>query len=257
MFLLLPIHDDAPRKRSPLIVYLLLAINLLVYIQAIHVKMADPEHVQALFQGYGLVPEVFLSWWKLALDDPGALSGQWPEFLRWAVLPLLTYQFLHAGVAHLAGNMLFLWTFGDNVEDRMGRIGFVFFYLLSGILAVLVHCLFDPASQVPVVGASGAISAVMGAYLVLFPKARVLLLVWIIIFVTFVRVSAWLLLLPYFVLQFPAVQRLFSLGETQGVAVWAHIGGFLAGMGLGPLFVLTKTRAQQDGGKKKKGGRKG
>lgn len=245
MFLLLPIHDDAPRKRSPLVVPLLLFFNLLIYLQAVHVQMADPEHVQELFQDHGLVPDVFLSWWRLAFQDPGAVVDQWSDFLRWAVYPLLSYQFLHAGIAHLAGNMLFLWTFGDNVEDRLGRIGFLFFYLVSGILAVLTHCLFDPTSQMPVVGASGAISGVMGAYLLLFPGARVLLLVWIVIFVTFVRVSAWLLLIPYFVLQFPAVQRLFSLGETQGVAVWAHIGGFAVGMGLGPVMAKMRSRQEQ------------
>ncbi len=253
MFLLLPIHDDAPRKRSPLVVPLLLAINLLVYIEAIHIRMSDPEHMQTLFQDQGLVPDVFLSWWRLAFDNPASLGDQWIEFLRWGVYPLFSYQFLHAGVAHLAGNMLFLWTFGDNVEDRLGRFGFLLFYLLSGVLAVLTHCLIDPTSQVPIVGASGSISGVMGAYLLLFPRARVLLLVWIVIFVTFVRVSAWLLLIPYFALQFPAVQRLFSLGETQGVAVWAHIGGFLAGMALGPFFVWIRTRSQQAGPQKKSG----
>ena len=101
------------------------------------------------------------------------------------------------------------------------------------------------------VGASGSISGVMGAYLVLFPGARVLMLVWVVIFVTFVRVSAWLLLVPYFVLQFPAVQRLFSLGETQGVAVWAHIGGFAAGTGWGLLIATLRTRPREQKGSKR------
>ena len=154
----------------------------------------------------------------------------------------ITYQFLHADVWHLLSNMLFLWVFGDNVEGRLGRGRFLLFYLSCGVLAALTHCMMLPNDWAPVIGASGSIAGILGAYLFLFPKARVTLLAWVVIFVTFVEVPAWLLLITYFVLQIPDVQGFLNFAGTQGIAWWAHVGGFLAGASLLPLFLLRNPR---------------
>lgn len=156
-----------------------------------------------------------------------------------AALPvrLVTSLFLHGGLLHLAGNMLFLWIFGDNVEDAMGHGPFVAFYLLSGVLANLVHILANPLSTEPTIGASGAIAGVLGAYLVLYPRARVLLLVWLFIFVRFVWVPAVVFLPVWVLMQFVLGLESLALPRMGGVAWWAHVGGFVSGMVLARLFV--------------------
>jgi membrane associated rhomboid family serine protease len=160
---------------------------------------------------------------------------------------ILTSMFLHGGWLHLIGNMWFLWVFGNNIEDSMGHLRYLVFYLLTGTLAALTHIYSSVGSVVPTVGASGAISGVMGAYLILYPRVRVQTLFWIIIFIKIIAVPAWVVLIQWFALQF-----LYWLTSTNtaegGVAVWAHIGGFLAGMLLIKLFEnrkLVRARTTQ------------
>jgi membrane associated rhomboid family serine protease len=155
-----------------------------------------------------------------------------------AALPvrLVTNLFLHGGWLHLGGNMLFLWIFGDNVEDAMGHGGFVAFYLLSGVLANLVHILANPLSTEPTIGASGAIAGLLGAYLVLYPRARVLLLVWWLILVRFIWVPAVIFLPVWVGLQFMFGLESRAVPHSGGVAWWAHVGGFASGMILARVF---------------------
>lgn len=253
--LLVPVHDDAPRRRPPLVTGGLILLNLAVFALVVRAWLpgGGEEAVADLYQRFGAVPVDVTFWWGALFDRPAWVGAHVGDFLAYAVMPLLTYQFLHAGPAHLAGNLLFLWTFGDNVEDRCGRAGFLAFYLFCGVAAGVTHCVFEPASTLPVVGASGAVSGVMAAYLLFHPRAKVTLLVWIILLVTFVRVPAWVLLVPYFVLQVPDIQNALSLGESsQGVAVWAHLGGAAAG-----LLVALPLRAVQGGQEPPRSGRRG
>jgi membrane associated rhomboid family serine protease len=150
---------------------------------------------------------------------------------------ILTSMFMHGGWLHLIGNMLFLWVFGNNVEDRMGSVRFLFFYLLAGLVAVYAQSLVDPSSTVPTIGASGAVAGVLGGYILLHPRARVLTLVFIIFFVTLVEIPAAILLGIWAVLQFlPALGQLTDVGGEQ-IAYVAHVGGFLFGLALIKLFV--------------------
>jgi membrane associated rhomboid family serine protease len=157
------------------------------------------------------------------LTDPGRQTSH-----------LLTSMFLHGGWMHLIGNMWFLWIFGNNVEDSMGRLRFIAFYLLTGLAAALGQVIASPASIIPMVGASGAISGVMGAYLVLYPRVRVYALVPIFIFFTSIALPAWAMIGYWFIIQ--VVSGLFSVGDMGGVAFWAHVGGFVAGVALIKLF---------------------
>jgi len=149
---------------------------------------------------------------------------------------LITSMFLHGGWFHLGGNMLYLWIFGDNVEDRMGHVGFLIFYVIAGIAAVMTHILLDPNSSVPLVGASGAIAGVLGAYLVLFPRARILSLIPFGFFSRFVHVPAIYFLPIWFVLQLISGLGSMVAGQAEGIAWWAHVGGFVAGMVLAFVF---------------------
>ncbi len=194
-----PIRDHNPSRSAPVVTVALIAINVAVF----------------------------------ALTAP--LLGE-PRFMaQWALIPafsapwtFVTSQFLHGGILHLGGNMLFLWIFGDNLEDRMGRAGFLAFYLLSGVAAALAQVLPDPGSTIPMVGASGAIAGVMGGYLLLFPRARVDVLLIFIVFVKIVPVRAWAVLAIWF--GFQLLSGATSPIEAGGVAYWAHAGGFVAGL---------------------------
>lgn len=180
---------------------------------------------------------VFLSYWPLFSDQPRL--GQF--FFNWAMTPnlvadgakthtLITSMFLHGGLMHLGGNMLFLWIFGDNMEEEMGHVGFLAFYLASGVAAALAQVAWEPASPIPTVGASGAIAGVMGGYLLMFPRAKVdVLFIFIIIFKIF-PIPAWIMLGLWFALQ--VFSGVSVDAATGGVAYWAHAGGFVAGLGL-------------------------
>lgn len=209
----------------PLVSYALIGLCVAVFVLQFG---QDPRAAQAFIYAFGFTPAVFF--------DQAQLP---PEVARVpASATLVTSMFLHGGIAHLGGNMLYLWIFGDNVEDRLGRFGFVVFYLLCGVAAAFAQGLPDVGSTIPMVGASGAISGVLGAYLLLFPRARVLAVIPFIIPYT-LKLPAMIVLGFWFALQ------LFSsiaAPEGGGVAFRAHVGGFVAGMALLPLFLKLRPR---------------
>jgi membrane associated rhomboid family serine protease len=210
---MLPLWDANPNRRAPVMTVMLIAANLAVF--AYEVWLMLTKQMDPFVRHYALVPRHLLAHW----DG----SAQW--------LPLFTHMFLHGGAAHVLGNCWFLWIFGKNVEDRLGSVQFLVFYLLSGLAAAAMQVIVDPGSSVPMLGASGAISGVLGAYLLLFPTAWIITLVpWI---VPILPVPAFFFLVLWFVIQaFSGVGSLLAGGSGGGVAWWAHVGGFVAGMGL-------------------------
>jgi len=219
---MIPIRDDRPSFTTPFINYLLIALNTLVFLYEV---LLGPRTREVFVYQFGVEPLRVLAALGLAnvhVPDPSAL-------------PLLTSMFLHASWLHLIGNMWVLWIFGDNIEDYLGHFGYLIFYLVSGLAGSVLHIALNPASNIPSVGASGAIAGVMGAYFLLFPSARVLTLVPLIIFFTFIWLPAWIVLGYWFVLQFlsgAATSIAYSsrTGGGGGIAFWAHVGGFVAGI---------------------------
>ncbi|RME07145.1 MAG: rhomboid family intramembrane serine protease [Anaerolineae bacterium] len=212
---MIPIRDVLPTRRFPLVNTLLIVVNVLVYF---FLSSLGPLEERVVYR-LALIPFHFVT--RMSIGD---------------VSDIFTSMFMHAGLMHLGGNMLYLWIFGDNVEDRMGRGRYLLFYLLGGTIASLTHILTNPLSRVPTVGASGAIAAVLGAYLVLYPQSRVLTLVPLGFFLELTTLPASLVLGVWFLLQF--FSGVLSLGgpDVGGVAFWAHIGGFVAGVLLARPF---------------------
>jgi membrane associated rhomboid family serine protease len=203
-----PIRDHNPSQRTPVVTYALIAINVVVFLTYLPL-FADEARLIAFFDRWALIPA------RLAYGEGYGT--------------LVTSMFLHGGLLHIAGNMLFLWVFGDNLEDAFGHVGFLLFYLACGIAAALAQVLPDPSSTIPMVGASGAVAGVMGGYLLLFPRARVDVIVILIVLVRMIALPAWVMLGFWFALQ--AVSGYVSLGAaTGGVAHLAHVGGFVAGV---------------------------
>ncbi len=222
---MLPIKVE---HRIPIIPYVtlsLVALNILVWIY----QLSLPVQLERLLVlKYGMVPS-----FVTGLSDID-LPVEW--FPR--IFTLLSFQFLHGDIFHLAGNMLYLWIFGNNIEAGMGRLRYVSFYLLGGVLAGVTHILVGPASEIPMIGASGSIAAVLGAYLVLYPRSRIVIFIWFFFFVRFVPVPALAVLGVWFILQ------VISVGG-EGTAWMAHIGGFVAGMLLIRYFMpKTKPKTQ-------------
>ncbi len=205
---MIPIRDHNPSRNPPYVTIALIAINVLVFL-SYAALLSDQRATEAFFAQYALIPA------RLAHGD--------------GYYTLISSMFMHGGLMHLAGNMLFLWIFGDNLEDEFGHLGFLAFYLLSGLAAAFTQILANPASPVPMVGASGAIAGVMGGYLLLFPRARVDVLFIFVIFVSVIAVPAWVVLVFWFVVQLFSGVGSVSIGAEGGVAYWAHAGGFLAG----------------------------
>ncbi len=213
-----PIRDTIPSQHPPVVTRLLIAANVIVFLY--QVLLSEPR-VNYLFHCYGVVPVYFTR------PHTMALLGA-PDVGYW---PFLTSMFLHGGFLHLALNMWSLWIFGDNVEDRMGSFRFLVFYLMCGIIAMVFHTLTNPFSNIPAIGASGAIAGIMGAYFLMFPHAMIITLVPILIFPLFIPIPAVVYLLLWFVMQFVSgATSLIGAGEGGGIAWWAHIGGFAAGM---------------------------
>jgi membrane associated rhomboid family serine protease len=204
--IMFPIRDHNPSGCTPYVTYALMALNIAVF-AAYWPLFSDERALAMFFNDWAMIPA--------QVTQQGIYSG------------LLTSLFLHGGVMHLAGNMLFLWIFGDNMEDRMGHMPYLGFYLASGAVAGLAQIVGAPVSGVPTVGASGAIAGVMGGYLLLFPKARVDVLLIFIVFFRVITIPAALVLALWFVFQVFA--GLGSDPDTGGVAYWAHAGGFVAG----------------------------
>ncbi len=230
---MIPIGDDNRGRRiSPYVNWSLILINLSVFVYQFTRPMAELERF------------VF-SWGAVPADVVPALQSPSVGNLE-TYSTLFTSMFMHGSLAHFFGNMLFLWIFGDNIEDAMGHIGYLFFYLLGGLAAAMTHIAFDPTSTIPMIGASGAISAVMGAYLLLFPTGMVRVLVFFGLPLIFM-VPAILMLGLWFLTQLVAgVAALEGAGEAAGgIAFWAHVGGFVAGAVLVWLFRDTRAVARQ------------
>jgi len=206
----------------------LLAANVLVFVYQISLGAKAGE---LFVYQYGAIPAVVTGTQSL----PPALVAIPPIF------SVFTSMFLHGGLLHIAGNMLYLWIFGNNVEDAMGHVRFIIFYLLSGLAASFSHIFSDAGSVIPSIGASGAISGVLGAYLLLFPHARLLVFIPLGFFSRFLYVPAWIALGFWFVLQIVS-GSLTSSQQGGGVAWWAHIGGFVAGLALVALFKKRAVR---------------
>lgn len=201
-----PIRDHNPAERTPYVTYTLIALNVFIFLVTL-LTAQDERALSMLYYDYGMIPA------RLTNGE-----GQ---------LGILTAMFIHAGFWHLGGNMLFLWIFGDNMEDQMGHVPFLVFYLVSGVAASMAHYALAPGSPVPLVGASGAIAGVMGGYLLLFPKARVDIFLFLIIYIRIFPIPSWIMLALWF-----AMQIFYGVGSGTegGVAYWAHAGGFVAGL---------------------------
>jgi len=216
---LIPIKDINPTERFAIVTLIIIVLNIAVFIYELAL---GPQASEIFVDSFALIPK--------------RLFSRVPEAFH--VVPagaaIFTSMFLHGGFLHIAGNMLYLWIFGNNVEDSMGRIRFIVFYFLCGFIAAYTHAIANAASTVPMIGASGAISGVLGAYLLLYPRARVLTLIAFGLYIRTVEVSAMFVLGFWFVLQF--LNALLSSGAGGGVAWFAHIGGFIAGILLIGIF---------------------
>lgn len=213
---MIPLRDTIPAQRVAWITRLLLVANL----AAFFVELSQGPALSPFIYRFGVVPA---HWFVSTASD----FLDWP----WLFLTLLTSQFLHGGVLHLASNMLYLWIFADNVEDRLGHGLFLLLYLASGVVAAVTQLLLSPHSAIPLVGASGAIAGVLGAYLLLFPAARIVTLIPLGWFWQRVEVPAFLFLGFWFLLQwFEGLHTIGQMADVGGVAFWAHIGGFITGM---------------------------
>ena len=213
---MIPLRDINPRRRFPLVTIVLILLNVLVFVYEL--LFPSENALNAFVSGWGLVP------YRLAQLSLGA------------IVTVFTSMFIHSGFMHLIGNMLYLWIFGDNIESAMGGFRFIIFYLLCGVGAVVGQVLVDPLSETPMVGASGAISGVMGAYLLLYPRAEVETLVILGYFARLVRLPALVVLGLWIVMQLFSGVLSLGVQATGGVAFFAHIGGFVAGIVLVGLF---------------------
>ena len=227
---MIPLGDDPRRHSFPWVTILLIVVNVLVFVSEL--GMSERE-LEIFVQSVGTVPVEIVS--GRDIPPPSPVPG-----VVWVTL--VTAMFVHGGFLHIASNMLYLWVFGDNVEDALGHTTYILFYVVAGILAGLAHVFVNVGSDIPSVGASGAIAGVLGAYLLMFPHAQVRTLIFLGPFITWPRISAVLLIGFWFLTQL--VQGLASLNvtthQTTGVAIWAHIGGFVAGV---VLALILRRRA--------------
>jgi len=283
----IPLKDNLPTARFPIVTVVLIAINVAVMIW----QWTYPTDPALGRIGLGEIDQSSLSYGAMPYRiteptsedcaigavgepsggqyDPGVVCPGTPEFDRaveigrqnpgsglgpipveqaaWFIT-LLTSMFMHGGILHIAGNMLFLWVFGNNIEDSMGRLRFLLFYLAAGLVAVYSQAALDPESTVPMIGASGAVAGVLGAYALLHPHSRVLTLIFIVFFVTLVEIPALILLAIWFVLQFvPALGQVAAPepGGGEGIAYFAHVGGFIFGLAVG-LLMARFARGRSD-----------
>lgn len=277
---MLPLKDNNPTARFPVVTVALIVVNVVVFIWQLNfptnqrLEQAGFGSIDQSSLEYGAVP-YRITHPSVGKCDIGAVSQvSAQQFEAGVVCPgtkdyadavarsqanpnsdlgpfqidqkpwwetLFTSMFMHGGILHIAGNMLFLWVFGNNIEDRLGRVKFLLFYLLAGLIAVYTQALISAGSTAPTIGASGAIAGVLGAYALLFPRARVLTLIFIIFFVTLVEIPALILLAVWFILQFvPALgQVAVGSGGDQGVAYFAHVGGFVFGLAVAAIMLRT------------------
>ncbi len=225
---MIPIRDNQPSSSMPIATYILMGINLLVFVLQIQTGFDN----KVIFYFYGLVPAKYT---VHEMSRHFSFANQ--------IFSIFTYMFLHGGFWHFLGNMWFLYIFGDNVEEHFGSLRFVGFYLICGVISGVFHFFLNPISMVPTIGASGAIAGVMGAYFLLYPKARILTVIPIIIIPWFVEIPAFIFLGFWFLIQF---FNAAGSGASSGIAWWAHVGGFIAGLVLVKLNKkMPKTGADQ------------
>lgn len=220
---MIPFRDSVPSSRYPIVTVSIIAVNVLAFVYQL--TISSGQQLQGFVYSFGMVPA------RLTASEAFA-QYDLPSF--W--LTLVTSMFLHGGLAHLFGNMLYMWVFADNVEDRMGPWRFLLFYMICGAGAGLVHVFFNPDSTVPTIGASGAVSGVLGAYLLLYPRARVLVLVPLLLIWPIIELPAMLVLGAWFLLQLLSGVGEQGAEQISGVAWWAHVGGFVVGFLLVHFF---------------------
>ena len=226
---MIPIRDTQPSTRFPVVTYMLIAVNSIVFVLQINVGFNN----EVFFFTYGLVPA------KYTVHD---MSRHFTFANQ--VFSIISYMFLHGGFLHFIGNMWSLYIFGDNVEEYFGSLRYLGFYLIFGLVSGVFHFLFNPVSMVPTIGASGAIAGVMGAYFLLFPKSRILTMIPIIIIPFFIEIPAFIFLGVWFLIQF---LNAAGSGAGAGIAWWAHIGGFVTGL----VMVRMNTKLPQTGASQK------
>ncbi len=220
---MIPLRDNIAHKKFPYVNTFFIFVNIVVFIY----ELILGSNLNVFINQYALVPEQFLAGNTLSIER---------------LVPLFTSMFMHAGLLHIAGNLLFLFIFGDNVEDSMGHFRYFVFYLVVGILSGFAHIYANPSSAVPSLGASGAISGVLGAYFLLFPAARVATLIFLLFFFWVMEIPAWVFLGLWFLLQ--AISGASSMNTNGGgVAFWAHIGGFVSGF---ILILFFRKRRKED-----------
>jgi membrane associated rhomboid family serine protease len=226
---LIPLGDENPTVLWPVVTFLIVSANVAAFVYQLSLLMVDPYLEQALIYQLGLVP---------AAITHGVFPGG-PH------ATILSSMFLHGGWTHIIGNMLYLWIFGNNVEDSMGHLRFVLFYLLAGVVAACAHIALQPSSTVPTIGASGAVSGILGAYLIMYPRAQIKTLLPLGIFLTVVHLPAWFFLIFWIAWQI-LNQALIPVDPAAGgVAYAAHIGGFMVGILLMPIFRKYRRRGYQ------------
>lgn len=226
---MIPLKDNIPTKSFPIITVSLIIVNILIFLWQRF--FLSPAEIETVYRLYGLVPK------ELSLS-----IHQQRDLIPYNILTIFSSMFIHGGFLHLGGNMLYLWIFGNNIEDSMGYVRFPVFYLLSGVIAALFQYLYDPTSTIPMVGASGAVSGVLGAYLLLYPYARISTL----IFIFIVQLPAVVLLTIWFIMQ-------VFYSQFGHVAWYAHIGGFIFGL-LAIRFFIKKQRIKKSPRRRRPGG---
>lgn len=230
-----PYKDDNPTLQTPYVTIATIALTSLIWL-LYQSAGTDPGHMQSVCD-LGVIPRRLFGGEAQAIMTHRGPAVLCPDAPSYAWYTVVTSIFLHGGWFHLIGNMLFLWVFGNNIEDAMGPARFVTFYLFCGVLAALAQILIQPGSPVPMVGASGAISGIMGAYLVLYPTARIHMLIVLFVFITRITVPAWMMLIYWLFLQaIGGLPTLAGVGSSGGVAFLAHLGGFFAGLFTIKLF---------------------
>ena len=224
---MIPIKDLNPSRSTPVVTILIIVACSLIFTYEV---LLPPSYREIFIRMFAAIPYEIMNGLDIPPPDPLTPYGN-----------LFSYQYLHGGLLHIFGNMLFLWVFGDNVEDRLGKVKYFLFYTFCGIVAALIQSIVSPDSTIPLIGASGAISGVLGAYAVLFPRAQIVTLIFIFFFVDVIVLPALLWIGIWFLIQF--ISALISINHLSmgGVAWFAHIGGFLTGVLLTKLFVLRKV----------------
>lgn len=233
---MIPLRDTTKSKTIPFVNYIFIAACGLVFLY----ETSLGEHLESFVHRFAVIPSDVAS---IVFPDSNSfrsIAGRVVHAGIGALLPLLTSMFLHGGWMHLVGNMLYLYIFGDNVEDRLGHLGYFFFYLLAGTGAALTEVYFQQHSSVPLLGASGAIAGVLGAYFILYPRAKILTLIPLFVFFPVVEISAFFFLGFWFIMQFISGSLASGAGAAGGVAWWAHAGGFMVGAVFLPVFLLLR-----------------